>query len=91
MAQHADACPLLPVSYLRHAIEITEELLQPSPSSDVEKVHATQLLQALSHFANLSDWDSVTLQDVAERATLMESPENRERWKPSCICDAWQQ
>lgn len=90
MSQHANDWPLSPVYYLRYAIEVTDELLQPSPPSDVEKIHATQLLQALDHFANLPTWDSVTLRDVAERATLMDSPENRERWKPSCICDAWQ-
>ncbi|MFD3729787.1 hypothetical protein [Streptomyces sp. NPDC058671] len=90
MAPHADACPLSPVYYLRHAIEATEELLQPSPPSDAAKIHATQLLHALNHFANLSHWDSVTLRDVAEHATLMTFPANREQWNPSCICDAWQ-
>ncbi|MBT2545477.1 hypothetical protein J7E99_33490 [Streptomyces sp. ISL-44] len=46
------------------------------------------LMDALAHFAELPEWEAVTLKDVAEHATLMNTPENRERFRSQCNCGA---
>lgn len=46
------------------------------------------LSDTLAHFAELDDWSTVTLRDVAEQATLIKTPMNQERFKHMCTCGA---
>ncbi|MEU9998039.1 hypothetical protein [Streptomyces sp. NPDC050848] len=48
------------------------------------------LTDTLAYFAELPEWETVTLKDVAEHATLMGTPENRERFREACTCGAFE-
>jgi hypothetical protein len=43
------------------------------------------LADALAHFAELDDWATATLRDLANHATLM----NQEQFKHMCTCGAF--
>jgi hypothetical protein len=88
VVQHAENCPLYSVHWIRHAIAAAGLGLQEDPDSKVDRVSATALTDTLAHFAELPSWETVTLKDVAEHATLMDTPENRERFRRHCKCGA---
>ncbi|MFJ4988792.1 hypothetical protein ACIP9H_33950 [Streptomyces sp. NPDC088732] len=83
---HRKECPLYPVHWLRHAVAAAGRATQDPPEPFADKVSAEALVDALAHFAELSDWESVTLKDIAVHATLMDTPTNRERFAAQCRC-----
>ncbi|MFG2540700.1 type II toxin-antitoxin system Phd/YefM family antitoxin [Streptomyces sp. NPDC048511] len=82
---HALDCPLDSVYWLRHATAAAGRLAQEDPDAHADRVSAMSLTDAIAHFAEADDWDSVTLRDIAEHATLM----NQVRFKPMCTCGAF--
>jgi hypothetical protein len=86
--QHKPGCVLDPVYWLRHAIAAAGMLVHPLEGDpergDEDRVSAEMLTDALAHFAELPDWASVTLQDIALYAT----PMNREPFNQTCTCGA---
>jgi len=67
-------------------------LVNPRPDDhSVDRISAGALTDALAHFAELDDWASVTLHDVAQHATLRtaagstpRAPAGRQRdWRPT--------
>ncbi|MFF2781016.1 hypothetical protein ACFVU3_39755 [Streptomyces sp. NPDC058052] len=88
MIQHAEACPLYAVHWLRHAVAAAGLLIKQPAEQGADEVSAMALTDTLAYFAELPEWESVTLKDVAEHATLMSTPENRERFRSLCNCGA---
>lgn len=84
MAEHEPTCPLHSVHWLRHAVAAAGRLAQDHPDPDADRTSAMSLVDALAHFAELEDWCTVTLSDVAEHATLM----NQDHFKSLCNCGA---
>ena len=85
--QHQPGCVLDPVYWLRHAIAAVGRLvpLNDDPDLDVvDRIAAGALTDTLAHFAELPDWATVTLHDVAQQATLM----NQDRFDEFCTCGA---
>jgi len=68
------------VYWLRHAIAAAGRLANPDADPDelvdVDRVSAELLADTLAHFAELPDWETVTLLDVAEHATPMSDNDN---------------
>lgn len=84
--EHAPGCVLDPVHWLRHAIAASGRLAAP-PGSELETVDkksAGALADTLAHFAELDDWATVTLLDIARHETLMDE----ERFGAQCTCGA---
>lgn len=88
MIEHAKGCPLYSVHWLRHAVAAAGLLIGQPAEQGADEVSAMALVDTLAHFAELPQWEAVTLKDVAEHATLMDTPENRERFGPQCTCGA---
>ena len=84
--EHAPGCVLDPVHWLRHAVAATGRLisLQADEYRAVDQKSAESLADALAHFAELDDWATVTLQNIAQHATLMDG----ERFGSMCTCGA---
>lgn len=82
MIVHADDCPLNSVHWLRHAIAASGRLAQEDPTLGADRVSAMSLADAMAHFAELDDWSTITLKDIADHATLM----NQERFGSQCTC-----
>jgi hypothetical protein len=85
---HQPGCVLDPVHWLRHAITAAGRLTH-SPETDrdwdfIDRVSVEFLTDPLAHFAELPDWASVTLHDVAQHAT----PINDGRFDEFCNCGA---
>jgi len=90
--QHARECPLYSVHWLRLAVAAAGRLIDGSAEQEADvadEVSAMALMDALAYFAELPEWETVTLKDVADHATLMNTPENRERFGPQCTCGAF--
>ena len=81
---HAPGCVLDPVHWLRHAIAAGSRLASDDAPANlsVDRVSAEALTETLAHYAELAEWASVTLQDVARSATLM----NLEIFDAQCTC-----
>jgi hypothetical protein len=82
---HQPGCTLYSVHWLRHAVAASGHLANPDPDelSAVDRTSAGLLADTLSHFAELPDWESVTLLDVAEHATPMAEDD---RFSVHCTC-----
>jgi hypothetical protein len=89
MRPHAPDCQLYSVNWLRHAAAAAGHLVDAAPDQGHDQVSAMALTDALAYFAELPQWETVTLKDVAEHATLMNTPENRERFRNMCACGAF--
>ncbi|MFE3429780.1 hypothetical protein [Streptomyces sp. NPDC059171] len=89
--EHQPGCPLDPVHWLRHAVAAAGNLAQEEPEGGLDRVSAMSLTDALAYFAELDDWATVTLKDVARHANLMDSELNQERFKSACNCGAYDQ
>jgi len=85
---HSEGCPLYSVHWLRHAVACAGRLADQQTGAGIDPVTAIALTDALAHFAELPEWEGVTLKDVAEHATLMDTPTNRERFGYMCKCGA---
>jgi len=70
------------VHWFRHAVAAAGRLAQEEPDPHTDRMSVMSLTDTLAHFAELEDWDTVTLRDVANHATLM----NQERFKHMCTC-----
>ena len=81
---HQPGCALYSAHWLRHAIAAAGRLTQEEPDRDTDRVSVESLTDTLAHFAELDNWERVTLREVAEHATLM----NHERFKSLCNCGA---
>jgi hypothetical protein len=87
-AEHAPGCVLDPVHWLRHATAAAGQFVaadsDPADVPQYDRVSAEALTDSLAHFAELSDWSTVTLLDLARNATLM----NDGRFDQFCTCGA---
>jgi hypothetical protein len=76
------------VHWLRHAITAAGKLVHPLEADPdrnfVDQVSAEILTDTLAHFAELPDWSTVTLHDIAQYAT----PVNDGRFDAMCTCGA---
>lgn len=84
--EHAPGCVLDPAHWLRHAIAASGRLALPQNDElgTVDMKSAEALADTLAHFAELDDWATVTLRDIARHATLMDE----ERFGSQCTCGA---
>jgi len=82
--EHSPECVLYPVHWLRHAIAAAGRLVARDPDTAVDQVSAEALIDGLAHLAELEDWATVTLLDLAKHATLMDT----EHFKQMCTCGA---
>ena len=84
--EHASGCVLDPVQWLRHAAAAAGRLAGPLEEEDesADREAVESLADTLAHFAELPEWATVTLRDVARHATLMDD----ERFGPMCTCGA---
>ncbi len=89
MTTHKAECPLSSVHWLRHAVAAAGCLIQTNPPQHLDRTSAVSLTDTLAHFAELDDWATVTLQDVADHATLLNQKMNQERFKSWCKCGAF--
>jgi hypothetical protein len=85
---HQPGCMLDSVHWFRHAVAAAGHLAQEEPDSHADRVSAMSLADSLAHFAELDDWATVTLRDVADHATLMTQEVNKERFNHMCTCGA---
>ncbi|MFE6332975.1 hypothetical protein ACFVOK_07095 [Streptomyces sp. NPDC057798] len=86
MIVHQRGCPLYSVHWLRHAVAAAGMLAHehdPDPAAD--RVNAEALTDTIARFAEQDDWETVTLKDIADHATLM----NQERFRSQCTCGAF--
>lgn len=88
MAEHATTCPLYPTNWLRFAVATAGLLLQDPPDSSGDRVSAMILMDALAHFAELPEWERVTLKDIVDHVDWVESSPNREWLRTHCTCGA---
>lgn len=95
MVQHAPSCPLYPrlAGEFRHAIAaagrfVAQDEHDPDDVQHFDQTTAMALMDSLARLAELPEWETVTLNDVAEDATLMNTPEMRELLRPQCTCGA---
>ncbi|WP_329028295.1 type II toxin-antitoxin system Phd/YefM family antitoxin [Streptomyces sp. NBC_00690] len=79
---HASDCPLDSVHWLRHATAAAGRLANETPEAHTDRISAMALADAIAHFAELGNWATVTLRDIAEHATLMK----RDRFRGLCTC-----
>ncbi|MFF7763141.1 hypothetical protein [Streptomyces griseorubiginosus] len=87
MIVHQPGCQLYSVHWLRHAIGAAGLLTHEKPDSAADRVSAEALTDTLARFAEQDDWESVTLKEIADHATLM----NQERFRQDCTCGAFEQ
>jgi hypothetical protein len=85
---HQPGCPLDSVHWFRHAVAAAGCLAEDKPDDHVDRVSATSLTDTLAHFAELDDWATVTLRDIADHATLMNWELNQKRFRGMCTCGA---
>lgn len=85
---HAPGCRLDSVHFLRQAVAAVGLLAQEEPGPHADRVSAMALADVLARFAEQDDWAAITLRDVADHATLMNTALNRERFKHLCTCGA---
>jgi hypothetical protein len=71
------------VHWLRHTAAAAGHLATGNPDPAVDRISVESLTDTLAHFAELDDWASVTLLDVAQRATLVD-----DRFAHMCTCGA---
>lgn len=86
---HQPGCPLDAVHWLRHAVAATGYFVRENPDRSADRVSAESLADTLAYFAELDDWATVTLRDVADHAALMPNPDNHKRFKHMCTCGAF--
>ncbi len=87
---HEPGCTLYSVHWLRHAVAAAGRLVHaaadpegPDELAFVDRTAAGLLTDALAHFAELSDWETVTLLDIAEHASPMDDDD---RFAANCTC-----
>ena len=83
---HAPGCTLDAVHWLRHAIDAAGRLASPQADElrSVDRKAAESLADTLAHFAELDDWGTITLREVAQHANLMDD----ESFGSRCTCGA---
>jgi len=83
LPEHRPGCVLDPVHWLRHATAAAGHLANPPTNDDafVDRTAAGALADTLAHFAELEDWASVTLTDVAKHSNLV-----GDRFDAMCTC-----
>lgn len=86
MIVHQRGCELYSVHWLRHAVAAVGKLTQEEADPDADRGSAEALADTLARFAEQDDWESVTLKDIADHATLM----NQERFRGRCTCGAFE-
>lgn len=73
MADHSMFCPLQQPGWLRHAVAAAGRLVSAKPIAnelrDADRVSAEVLTDALAHLAELPEWPTVTLADLAAMAS----------------------
>jgi hypothetical protein len=89
MTEHRSDCALYAVHWLRHAVAAAGRLATDDPDAAADKKSAMALIDTLAYFAELDSWETVTLLDVANQATLMNDEEARELVKHMCTCGAF--
>lgn len=57
--------------WLRHAVAAAGRVSLRGARPHTDRMSVMSLTDTLAHFAELEDWDTVTLRDVANHATLM--------------------
>jgi hypothetical protein len=84
--EHAPGCALEAVHRLRDAAAAVGHLaaLQVDGDRNVDRALAEALADGVAHFAELPDWATVTLRDVALHASLMDDDD----FAVYCTCDA---
>lgn len=85
MIVHQQGCTLYSVHWLRHAVSAAGLLAQEDPDTSADRVSVEALADTLARFAEQDDWESVTLKDVADHATLM----NQDKFRGDCTCGAF--
>ena len=87
--EHAPGCTLDAVHWLRHAIAAVGRLASPQADEfrSVDRKSAESLADTLAHFAELDEWGTVTLREVARHANLMDD----ELFGSRCTCGATRQ
>lgn len=60
-------------------------LAQEDPDDFADRTSAMALADTMARFAEQNDWETVTLKDVADHATLM----NQEQFRHMCTCGAF--
>lgn len=88
MAQHATNCPLYPQHWLRQAVAGMGLALQDPPEPSADRVSAMWLADAIAHFAELNEWETVTLKDITDHVDWVEKSPNTEYWRSKCTCGA---
>ena len=78
--EHVPGCILDPVNWLRHAIAATNLRIK-GEHEHPDHLSSEALQNALEHFAEQSDWRTVTLLDVAKYASLM-----GDKFSSDCTC-----
>lgn len=85
--EHQPGCILDPVHWLRHAVAAAGRLVSTEQSErSPDRVSAQLLTDSLAHLAELDDWATVTLHDLARRAAAgLPEPD---RFSQMCSCGA---
>lgn len=77
---HDADCALYPVHWMRHALAATQMAMSGEQGAD--RLSASSLLNAFDHYLQQPGWESVTLDDIADYASLMDS----EKFGGTCNC-----
>ncbi|WP_175412597.1 hypothetical protein [Streptomyces sp. TRM64462] len=85
MIVHERGCPLYSVHWLRHAVAAAGMLTHENPDPAADRGNAEALTDAIARFAEQDDWETVTLKDIADHATLM----NQGKFRNECTCGAF--
>ena len=64
-------------------------LLQDPPDPFGDRVSAMALTDALAYFAELPNWETVTLKDIVDHVDWVDSSLNREWIRSQCTCGAF--
>lgn len=86
---HAPGCRLDSIHWLRHAIAAAGRLVNKANGEDdpfVDAISAGALTDTLGYFAELPGWESITLREIADSATIMPEHEPFKHW---CTCGAF--
>jgi len=80
--KHEPGCTLDPQHWLRHALAATLRLLDPTQAGNpaIDRL-SSGAMNGLEHFAEQSDWRTVTLLDVTQYASLL-----GEKFAEDCTC-----
>lgn len=85
--EHAPGCVLDPVHWFRHAIAAAGRLIAPENDAEishVDRTSAESLMDTLAQFAELDDYASIALREVALHASIM----GDEFFGGMCTCGA---